>query len=217
MNEIYPALNERIADALTDGFNFSESILKELSAIINRVIEDYSKEGLPFTKALAEIEQPEPGELVKKYTEKEILLSYEGRCICDKQELGGGYCGSCSIKVHRKQLNDPKSWVHSSVKRWLEAVNPKPTYEQLQVEIDRLEAENKQQAERIKKLKTFAKDIIMEYCWNLGDPDGGSIQDLAENLGLIEPKIATAEDVSEYSDFEEGDTIYKFTDLLSRP
>ena len=65
MSEIYPALNERIAEALTDGFNFSEGLLKELSAIINRVIEDYSKAGLPFTKALAELEQPEPGEFTK--------------------------------------------------------------------------------------------------------------------------------------------------------
>ena len=64
-NKIYPALNERIAEALTDDFNFSEGLLKELSAIINRVIEDYSKAGLPFTKALAELEQPEPGEFTK--------------------------------------------------------------------------------------------------------------------------------------------------------
>jgi len=64
-NKIYPALNERIAEALTDGFNFSEGLLKELSAIINRAIEDYSKAGLPFTKALAELEQSEPGEFTK--------------------------------------------------------------------------------------------------------------------------------------------------------
>lgn len=67
----------------------------------------------------------------------------------------------------------------------------------------------------LEKLKDFAREIIKDYCWNLGDPDGGSIQDLAEKLGLIGPQIATEEDIdSEFSYHEVGDTIYKFTDIL---
>ena len=63
----------------------------------------------------------------------------------------------------------------------------------------------------IDKLRKFAREIIKDYCWNLGDPDGGSIHDLAEKLGLIEPCIATKEDVDDY---EVGDTIYKFSKIL---
>ena len=64
-------------------------------------------------------------------------------------------------------------------------------------------------------LKKFAREIIRDYCWSLGDPDGGSIQELAEKLGLIESYIATAEDVDgDWSDFDEGDTIYKFAEIL---
>ena len=65
------------------------------------------------------------------------------------------------------------------------------------------------------KLKAFAREIIKDYCWNYGDPDGGSIQDLAEKLGLIEPCIATKEDVDdEYDDYGVGETIFKFTEIL---
>ena len=65
------------------------------------------------------------------------------------------------------------------------------------------------------KLKEFARVIIREYCWNFGEPDGCTIQDLAENLGLIEPHIATEKDVdAESDDYEVGDTIFKFTDIL---
>ena len=67
------------------------------------------------------------------------------------------------------------------------------------------------------KLKEFARKIIKEYCWGLqiDEPDGGSIQDFAEKLGLIEPHTATAKDVdSEWDDYEVGDTIFKFSDIL---
>jgi hypothetical protein len=74
-----------------------------------------------------------------------------------------------------------------------------------------LQAENEQ-------LRQFACEIIKDYCWNLGDPDGGDIQDLAQKLGLIEPHTATVEDVDEeFSDFDVGDTIYKFTQILKEP
>jgi len=81
MSKVYPALNERIAEALTDGFNFSESILKELSATINRVIEDYSKEGLPFVKAELQQQSGEPAE-----TPEPELKEYEIHLACDNKD-----------------------------------------------------------------------------------------------------------------------------------
>ena len=48
-------------------------------------------------------------------------LTHKGRQICDKKELGYGYCGSASLAAHVKQMRDPKSWVHSSKDRWYKA------------------------------------------------------------------------------------------------
>ena len=64
------------------------------------------------------------------------------------------------------------------------------------------------------KLKEFARDTIRDLCWD-SNGDGMTIQDQAEELGLIVPHVATEEDVDpEYSDFSVGDTIYKFSDWL---
>lgn len=75
---------------------------------------------------------------MKNYSEEEILMSYQGRCISDKEELKEGYCGSAPIEIHREQLNDPDSWVHSIVPTQIERIKPKPTIEQLQAENERL-------------------------------------------------------------------------------
>lgn len=64
-----------------------------------------------------------------------------------------------------------------------------------------------------KELSEFASKVIKAECWGIS-MDGFDIQELAEKLGLIEPHIATLEDVYEESDFEVGDPIYKFTDIL---
>lgn len=67
----------------------------------------------------------------------------------------------------------------------------------------------------VEKLKEFARNIIQDYCWNFGDPDGGSIQDLAETLELIEPHIITKKEAElEWEDYEVGDTLFKFTSIL---
>ncbi len=66
----------------------------------------------------------------------------------------------------------------------------------------------------IERLQEFARHIIRQYCWDMFDPDGGNIQDEAEKLGLLVPCIATVEDVDEESNFEPGDTIYRFSDIL---
>lgn len=79
---------------------------------------------------------------------------------------------------------------------------------ELKEKLERIDAEKK-------VLSEFAREIIRDYCWNLGDPDGGTVQDLAEKLGLIEPCTATEEDIiSEFDEYAVGDTIFKFTDIL---
>lgn len=76
-------------------------------------------------------------------------------------------------------------------------------------------AQIKQLQAELEKLKEFARHIIEIECWSLFDQDGGDIQDLAEKLGLIEQHIATEDDINEdISDFEVGDTIYKFSKVL---
>jgi len=75
-------------------------------------------------------------------------------------------------------------------------------------EAKRLQVENE-------RLKQFVRYIIKAKCWALFDDiDGGTVQEKAEELGLIEPVIATESDVSEFSDFEVGDKIYNFTEIL---
>ena len=69
--------------------------------------------------------------------------------------------------------------------------------------------------DELKKLQEFARKTIRHICWNEPTLDGGTLQDLSEKLGLIEPCKATEKDVDpEFDDFEVGDTIYKFTDIL---
>ena len=71
----------------------------------------------------------------------------------------------------------------------------------------KLKAENK-------RLKEFARPVIRQECWSIFEQDGGDIQELAEKLGLIEPRIATKEDVDDESDHEVGDKIFVFSETL---
>lgn len=63
-------------------------------------------------------------------------------------------------------------------------------------------------------LKEFARKVIGAECWGYDSMDGLDIQDLAEVLGLLEQHTATEADVDEECDFEIGDPIYKFSDIL---
>ncbi len=64
------------------------------------------------------------------------------------------------------------------------------------------------------KIKEFARHVIKIECWSLFEQDGGSLQDLAEKLGLIEPHIITPEDAELAFDFEVGDQIFVFSKIL---
>lgn len=63
-------------------------------------------------------------------------------------------------------------------------------------------------------LKKFARKVIGSYCWEYDSMDGLDIQELAEVLGLLEQHTATEDDVDDESDFEVGDMIYKFSEIL---
>ena len=64
------------------------------------------------------------------------------------------------------------------------------------------------------ELVKFARKVIAAHCWEYDSMDGLDIQDLAEVSGLIEQHTATKDDVDEESDFEVGDPIYKFSEIL---
>ncbi len=93
---------------------------------------------------------------MSKYSEEETLLSYEGRKISDRESLKSGYCGSCSIEIHRNQVNDPESWVHSSMASWIRKRKPEPSITKLQAELAkayRVIARKNKVAERVIKEK----------------------------------------------------------------
>lgn len=69
--------------------------------------------------------------------------------------------------------------------------------------------------ENNEKLKEFATNVIKTECWGIIPLDGLEVHELACGLGLIAEHIATEKDVDDYSDFEVGDPIYKFTQALS--
>ena len=66
----------------------------------------------------------------------------------------------------------------------------------------------------LEQLKEFARSVIRQECWAIEPLDGAEIQDLAERLGLIIPCVATEADVDEECEYEVGDRIYKFSNVL---
>ena len=67
------------------------------------------------------------------------------------------------------------------------------------------------QAAELEKLKKFARKVIDNVCWNGYVLDGGDVQEFAEKLGLIKQTTVT----EEFDDFEVGDIVYKFTEILA--
>lgn len=65
-----------------------------------------------------------------------------------------------------------------------------------------------------KRLREFARYVIRQECWAISDIDGGDIQELAEKLNLIEPRIATEQDIDDESDYGVGDPMFVFSDAL---
>ena len=59
--------------------------------------------------------------LVNPASEEYAKLTYKGRVIDESKEMGGGYCGSCSLEAHKQQIADPNSWIHgTTINRWLQ-------------------------------------------------------------------------------------------------
>ena len=122
-------------------------------------------------------------------SEAEIMYCDEN-CPC-KGSVREVYCTNCYASIYAESESDAeKSW------------NTRPIEDQ--------------QAEQNQRLKEFASTIIRQDCWGYHSADGFEIQELAIKLNLLEPHIATEDDVDpEHDDFEVGDTIYVFTDILA--
>ncbi len=73
--------------------------------------------------------------------------------------------------------------------------------------------------EQFNNLKEFARDIIMDECWDLGGTqsrDGGDVQEWAENLGFIVKKKATREEADGSGGlFDEGEARFVFAEILA--
>ena len=80
--------------------------------------------------------------------------------------------------------------------------------------MERIIESNDQLQAELKSLKEFGCFVIKDMCFGCDLLDGGDVQEVAEKLGLIKPVKATEDDVDEESDFEVGDIIYKFTEIL---
>jgi len=132
---------------------------------------------------------------MEKYSEEEILASYQGRCISEKEELKEGYCGSASIEIHRKQLSEPDSWVHSSMSMWIERVKPKPTIEQLQAEIDNLRIRNSSLEKAVEDLRTTSITVcpVCEIYGITGEQEKCNYCRIIELEGLITRAVKSLE------------------------
>lgn len=69
--------------------------------------------------------------------------------------------------------------------------------------------------EQINSLRKFAQIIIEGSVFNGGDWSGGSVQEMAEEFGLIvtEPYNSVIHGETE-GEFEEGDSIYVLSDFM---
>ncbi|PDO11589.1 MAG: hypothetical protein BLM47_00170 [Candidatus Reconcilbacillus cellulovorans] len=89
------------------------------------------------------------------------------------------------------------------------------TYIEMHQRVKELEAEVARLKEENQKLKTFSRRVIAEALRG-NDWWGGSIQDFAEELGLIVAEPFDPERHGEYHAdvFEPGDPFYVFADIL---
>jgi hypothetical protein len=66
-------------------------------------------------------------------------------------------------------------------------------------------------------LIAFAREVIRVECWGYpAEIDGGDVQDVAAQLGLIEATTATEEDAATMDDVCAGDRIYRFSPWLAK-
>ena len=91
-----------------------------------------------------------------------------------------------------------------AVTHWRPIYLPEEDIESLQSQLAAEQKENK-------RLCEFARYAIRQ-CWSA--IDGCDIQEMAEKLDLIVPKVVTEKDVDYEIDYEVGDTIFEFSDIL---
>lgn len=136
---------------------------------------------------------------------KEVLEAYKSRCEVLSYENGVQQCALAASNLREKGLRDA-----------LEKIVTGQGLMCLDIARKALKAETEPPPDTEENLKEFARRVIRTECWNLfEDLDGCDVQEWAEKLGLIVPHIATKEDVDdEFGDFEVGDPIFKFSELL---
>ena len=126
------------------------------------------------------------------------MRTYCNRCYVNN----GPHKKPCVFYPQEAKLRDKEiEQLQAKSKRQFEVIG------EVAIERDKLQAENK-------NLKEFARHVIETECWSLYEQDGCELQELAEKLGLIKSQIATENDIDDESDFEIGDKIYKFTEVL---
>ena len=88
-------------------------------------------------------------------------------------------------------------------------------YDDVEKERDDLQAENA-------KLKAFVREFISVECWGyMPEVDGGTVQEVAEKMGIIMPAKATQEDAHRLNeihgtDMVEGDVFYRWPDWMKK-
>ncbi|MGD8786554.1 MAG: hypothetical protein PVJ60_03950 [Phycisphaerales bacterium] len=134
--------------------------------------------------------------------EKTLQTLLDEELICDDSQID--HANQFHIKKHiRAAIDEVREFDKEQIDKYSRLLSKR------EHKIGDLEAENE-------RLAKFARRVIKSRCWGEETMDGGDIQELAEELGLIYKTTATKEDVDpEHSDYEVGDTIYKFTDALT--
>lgn len=106
-----------------------------------------------------------------KPTEYE-LTTHNGRQIDESKSPG--YFGSCSIDVHCLQLKDPKSWVHSSIKRW-EKLGGWKSPEEKENYNQKLDKEIKDHFSKAEALYTLVQKDVARTAFNICKQKGNSL------------------------------------------
>ena len=70
-----------------------------------------------------------------------------------------------------------------------------------------------------KALQEFARFVIGDLCWDDGGLDGGTVQEKAQKMGLIEEFELTEANIGDYEaaveyGLEVGDKLYRYADLI---
>ena len=143
-------------------------------------------------------------------TAKKQLLEYEQAeaAVCPEDVGVKEYVGL--LKAENQSFGNVLAVIHRDGGHYITEHGHKKASEDARKIVLDERAENNQ-------LKDFARPVIRQECWSLFPQDGGDLQRLAEELGLIVSDVATQEDVDNalYEGYYEvGDDMRKFAKIL---